>query len=161
MPVTQSNKNILIYLLIFISFALFSAFIVEYGLEHKPCKLCLYQRVPYFISIILISAIFFIKKYDRILLILLFFTFIGSGMLEFYHFGIEQGFFKESLSCATESMSRSLTKEEIIQQLKENSLSCKDVSFKILGFSLAAINTIFSIILSVIFLMLFLNHGKN
>ena len=161
MPLTQLNKKNLISLLIFISFLLFLAFLIEYGLGHEPCKLCLYQRIPYFISIILIGGIFFIKKYEKTILILLFFTFIVSGILAFYHFGIEQGFFKESLSCATESASGTLTKEEILQQLKESNISCKDVSFKILGFSLAAINTIFSIILSVIFLKLFLNHGKN
>ena len=87
--------------------------------------------------------------------------FVGSAVLAFYHFGIEQGFFKESLSCTTESVSETLTKEEILQQLKENNISCKDVSFKILGFSLAAINTIFSIILSVIFIRLFTNYENN
>jgi len=48
-----------------------------------------------------------------------------------------------------------------LEQIKQNNISCKDVSFKILGLSLAAINTIFSLILSVIFIKLFLNYGKN
>ena len=161
MPLTQFNKKILISLLIFISFLLFLAFLIEYGLGHEPCKLCLYQRIPYFISIILIGGIFFIKKYEKTILILLFFTFIVSGILAFYHFGIEQGFFNESLACTTGDLSKILSKEELLEQLKQQNISCKDVSFRVLGLSLAAINTIFSLALSVIFVRLFVNYEKN
>ena len=81
--------------------------------------------------------------------------------MAFYHFGIEQGFFKETLVCKTGNLSENLSKEEVLEQLKQNTVGCKDVSFRILGFSLAAINTIFSIILSGIFIILFKNYGKN
>ena len=103
----------------------------------------------------------FIKKYERITLLILFLVFISSAALAFYHFGIEQGFFNEPLACTTSDLSKTLSKEQLVEQLKQNSISCKDVSFKILGLSLAAINTIFSFILSVIFIKLFLNYGKN
>ena len=86
---------------------------------------------------------------------------MSSAALAFYHFGIEQGFFNESLACTAGDLSKTLTKEELLQQLKQNTISCKDVSFKILGFSLASINSIISLILSVIFLRLFTNYGKN
>ena len=86
---------------------------------------------------------------------------MSSAVLAFYHFGIEQGFFSESLACATGDLSETLSKEELLEQLKQNSISCKDVSFRILGLSLAAINTIFSLVLSVIFIRLFINYGKN
>ena len=159
--VKQVNKRILLILLIFFSLILVSAFLIEYKLGHQPCKLCIYQRIPYFLAILLIVKIFFIKKYEKITLLILFFIFIGSTALAFYHFGIEQGFFKESLACATTDLSENLTKEELLKRLSENIISCKDVSFKILGFSLAAINTIFSIVLSVIFIRLFINYEKN
>jgi len=86
---------------------------------------------------------------------------MSSTALAFYHFGIEQGFFSESLACATGDLSKTLSKEELLQQLKQNSISCKDVSFRILGLSLAAINTIFSLVLSFIFLRLFMNYEKK
>ena len=86
---------------------------------------------------------------------------MSSTALAFYHFGIEQGFFSESLACTTGDISKTLSKEELLQQLKQNNISCKDVSFRILGLSLAAINTIFSLVLSVIFIRLFMNYGKN
>ena len=103
----------------------------------------------------------FIKKYERITLLILFLVFISSTALAFYHFGIEQGFFSEALVCATGDLSKTLSKAELLQQLKQNSISCKDVSFRILGLSLAAINSIFSLVLSVIFIRLFMNYGKN
>ena len=157
----QKNDIFLIVILAFISLTIISALIVQYWLGHEPCRLCLYERIPYFLSILLITKIFFIKKYERITLLILFLVFMSSTVLAFYHFGIEQGFFSESLACTTGDLSKTLSKEELLEQLKQNSISCKNVSFRILGLSLAAINTIFSLVLSVIFTRLFINYGKN
>ena len=157
----QSNNIFLVVILAIISLTIISALIIQYWLGHDPCKLCLYERIPYFLSMLLIIKIIFIKKYERIILLILFLVFMSSTTLAFYHFGIEQGFFSESLACTTGDLSKTLSKEELLEQLKQNRISCKDVSFRILGFSLAAINTIFSLILSVIFIMLFLNYEKN
>ena len=157
----QINKKFIFSLLVFTSLVLVSAFIIEYRLGHEPCKLCLYERIPYFLSMLLIIKMLFIKKYERVTLLILFLVFISSTALAFYHFGIEQGFFSESLVCATGDLSKTLSKAELLQQLKQNSISCKDVNFRILGLSLAAINTVFSLILSVIFMRMFMNYGKN
>ena len=157
----QSNNIFLIVIFAIISLAVTSALIIQYWLGHEPCKLCLYQRIPYFLAILLIIKIFFFKKYEKITLLILSLIFIGSAALAFYHFGIEQGFFNESLACTAPDVSKTLSKEQLMELLKQNSVSCKDVSFKILGLSLAAINTIFSFLLSVIFIKLFLNYGKD
>ena len=155
------NKKFIFSVLVFTSLVLVSAFIIEYQLGHEPCKLCLYERIPYFLSMLLIIKMLFIKKYERVTLLILFLVFISSTALAFYHFGIEQGFFSESLVCATGDLSKTLSKAELLQLLKQNSISCKDVSFRILGLSLAAINTVFSLILSVIFMRMFIHYGKN
>tara|TARA_B100001750_G_C15044687_1_gene368393 strand:+ start:21 stop:503 length:483 start_codon:yes stop_codon:yes gene_type:complete len=157
----QINRKIIISILTFILIILIFAFVIEYKLGHQPCKLCFYERVPYFLSIFLILKILFIRGYEKITLLILSIVFVFSSVLAFYHFGIEQGFFKESLVCKTESLSENLSKKELLQQLKQNSVSCKDVSFRILGLSLAAINTIFSLILSFVFIKLFMNCRKN
>ena len=157
----QLNKKFLFAILIFISLVLIFAFIFEYKLGHQPCKLCLYQRVPYFLSILLITKIFFIKGYEKITLSILSLVFIASALLAFYHFGIEQGFFNESLVCAPNKLSETLTKNELLEQIKQNTISCKNVSFKIFGFSLATINAIFSFFLSVIFIQMFIKYEKN
>ena len=157
----QINKKILISILIFVSLILTSAFIIQYELGHEPCKLCLYERIPYFLSILLIMKIFFIRGYEKITLLILSLVFVVSSVLAFYHFGIEQGFFNESLACTAKNLSETLSKEQILEQLKQSTISCKNVSFKMFGFSLAAINSIFSFILSVIFIRLFINYEKN
>ena len=157
----QVNNIFLIVILAIISFTIISALIIQYWLGHEPCKLCLYERIPYFLSMLLIIKIIFIKKYEKITLLIQFLVFTSSAFLAFYHFGIEQGFFSESLACTSGDLSKTLSKEELLQQLKLNSISCKDVSFRILGLSLAAINTIFSLILSAIFMRMFINYGKN
>ena len=157
----QTNNIFLIVILAIISLMIISALIIQYWLGHEPCKLCLYQRIPYFLSMLLIIKILFIKKYEKITLLILFLVFMSGAALAFYHFGIEQGFFNESLACTAGDIPKTLSKEELLQQLKQNSITCKDVSFRILGLSLAAINTIFSLILSVIFIRLFMNYEKN
>ena len=157
----KNNNILLIFILVIISLSAISAFIIQYWLGHEPCKLCLYERIPYFLSILLIVKILFIKKYEKITLLILSLVFIISACLAFYHFGIEEGFFKESLACTTENLSENLTKDELLEKLSQNAISCKDVGFRVFGFSLAAINTILSLILSAIFIKLFMNYGKN
>ena len=157
----RENNLILIVILFFVSLVLISAFVIEYMLGHQPCKLCLFERIPYILSILLIIKILFFKKYEKITLFILFLIFIASAVLAFYHFGIEQGFFSESFVCKAGDLTGTLSKEQLLEQLKQNTISCKDVNFRIFGLSLAAINTIFSLILSAIFIGLFFNYGKN
>ena len=159
--IQQINKKILFSIFFFILTVTISAFVIEYQFNYQPCKLCLYERIPYLLSIALIIKIFFIKKHQKITLLILSLIFFISSILAFYHFGIEQGFFKESSVCTTKDLSEALTKEEILEQLNKNIISCKDVSFVIFGLSLATINTIFSVCLSVIFAKLFVDYGKN
>ena len=157
----QINKKFLFTILIFISLVLISAFVIEHRLGHQPCKLCFYERIPYFLSILLIIKIFLIKSYEKITLLILSLVFLISSILAFYHLGIEQGFFNESFGCSTGNLSEILSKEQLLEEIKQNTVSCKDVSFEILGFSLAAINTVFSFFLSVIFIRLFVTYEKN
>ena len=157
----QLNNVLLIFILAIISLTIITALIIQYWLGHEPCKLCIYERIPYFLSILLLIKILLFKKNEKITLLILSLVFVSSSALAFYHFGIEQGFFNESLVCKAEDLSKILSKEQLLEQLKQNSVSCKDVSFRILGLSLAAINTIFSLFLSVIFIKLFLIYEKN
>ena len=157
----KANNTLLIFIFFIISASLIAAFIIQYGLGHQPCKLCLYERIPYILSIFLILEIIFFKKKVKITLLLLSLIFIISTVLAFYHFGIEQGFFPESFVCESKNSSQTLSKEQLLEELKQNTISCKNVSFKILGLSLASINSIFSLILSAIFIRLFLNYEKN
>ena len=157
----KTNNIVLIFILIIISISLIATFIIQYYLGHQPCKLCIYERIPYILSIFLLLEIIFFKKNIKITLLLLAITFFISTILALYHLGIEQGIIKESFVCESKNISEALSKEQLLEQLKQNNISCKDVSFTILGLSLASINSAFSLVLSVIFIRLFKNYGKD
>ena len=141
------NKFILSTVLIFSIFALITAYFIQYILGHEPCNLCLIERIPYFTAVALIS-----------LIVGLFFIF--GAIISFYHFGIEQGFFKESLVCDLGD-NKAVSAKDLLKQLEKEIISCKDVSFKILGLSLATFNTIISTIISVIMLKIVIIYDKN
>ena len=155
------NKTILNLILIFSIFAILAAYFIQYVLGHNPCNLCLIERIPYIFSIIIISICLFAQKYEKITLIILSLTFFTAALLSFYHFGIEQGFIKESLVCDLNNPNKELSKEALLNQLKEMPISCKDVTFKIFGLSLATFNIFISIILSAITIKIFLDYEKN
>ena len=161
MATKQKNKLFLISVLSFIFFVLLLAFIIQYRLDHQPCKLCVYERIPYFLSALLIIKILLFNKNEKITLLIISLIFFISCLLSFYHFGIEQGFFKESPVCSLNNEINNLTKEDLLKELKKETISCKDVDFTLFGLSLATINTIISFILSVITLKIFFNYEKN
>ena len=157
------NYKIDTYLNIILSISLFSiisAFFIEFILGHQPCNLCLIQRIPYGLSIILIILNFFIRKNTQFIIILLIFTFSFSFIISFYHFGIEQGFFEESTVCGLKNVSENISKEELLKQLQVKAVSCKDVTFRIFGFSLTTINIIISLLLLFLLTKIFTNYEK-
>ena len=159
--IDKKYNSILTIVFFLLILSLVSAFIIEYGLGHEPCKLCIYQRYPYFISILLLMSIFVLKKNIKIHFVVLSIVFFFGAIVAFYHFGIEQGFFEESTVCTANNLDQILSKEDLLKQLKQNTISCKDVTFRFLGLSLASINTIFSLILSYIFFAMFKNYENN
>ena len=155
------NKKMLNLILLFSIFALFAAYFIQYVLKHQPCNLCLVERIPYILSIIVVSICLFTKKFEKFSLIILGIIFFFATLVATYHFGIEQGFIKESLVCNLNNESNNLSKEALLNQLKEMPVSCKDVTFKIFGLSLATFNIFISLILCIINIKLFLNYEKN
>ena len=155
------NKLLLNGVLIFSVFALIAAYFIEYILDHKPCNLRSIERIPYLASIILISLIFILNKYEKTISLIVGLFFAFGAIVSFYHFGIEQEFFDESLVCNLGNNSEALSSEDLLKELKKNTVSCKDVTFALFGLSLATFNTIISLIISVIMLRIFINYDKN
>jgi disulfide bond formation protein DsbB len=155
------NKIIFNLILLFSISALISAFFIQYVLKHQPCNLCLIERIPYFLSILVILICLFTKKFEKISLIILSLIFFSATLISFYHFAIEQGFIEESLVCELNNKNDNLSKEALLNQLKEMPVSCKDVTFKIFGLSLATLNIFITLILGVITTKLFLTYEKN
>ena len=148
-------------ILLFSFISLISAYFIEYVLGYQPCNLCLIERIPYGLSIILIITILVLKKNQKFLVLLLILTFIFSLAISFYHYGIEQGFFQESTVCGVRDFNENITKEDLLRQLNEKTVSCKDVTFRILGLSLTSINIVISLIFIITLLKIFIRYEKN
>ena len=148
--------------LIFIisSVSIISAYYIELVLGHQPCNLCLIERIPYGFSIILIVINHIFKKNEKFFILLLILVFVFSFMISTYHFGVEQGFFKESAVCGLKNTSELISKEELLIQLSKITVSCKDVTFRIFGLSLTTINILLSLFLVVISIKTFVNYEK-
>ncbi len=140
--------------------SIIAAFFIEYVLRHQPCNLCLLQRIPYGLSIFLIILNYLIKKNVQFIILLLIILFSFSFLISFYHFGIEQGIFSESSVCGLNSVSEIISKEEILKQLNEKNISCKDVTFRIFGLSLTTFNMFISFFLSILLTYIFRNYDK-
>ena len=153
--------NTYLKIIFFISLiSILSALFIEHFLGHQPCNLCLMQRIPYGLSIILIFLNYFLKKDQKFIVMLLALIFSFSFVISFYHFGIEQGFFKESAVCTMENNSNIISKEEILKQLQVKIVSCKDVTFRIFGFSLTTLNMFINLILILITSKIFIDYEK-
>ena len=140
--------------------SIISAFFIEFVLGHQPCNLCLIQRIPYGLSIILIAINYFQRQNEKFIILLLILVFSFSFLISFYHFGIEQGFFEESAVCSMKNTTNFISKEELLKQLQVKTISCKDVTFRIFGFSLTTFNIIISLILVVLLSKIFVNYEK-
>ena len=147
--------NYLQFLLISNILILGSALIIEYVFGYKPCNLCLIERIPYGLSIIILIVNYNFKRNQIFYSVLLVLVFSFSIIISIYHFGIEQGFIDESTLCVSENLNL-LTKEEVLESLKELNVSCKNVAFKILGLSLTTYNIIISILMLLISLKIYL-----
>ena len=154
----KTTLNIIFYISIF---ALSSAYFIEYILDYKPCNLCLIERLPYFLAIIIIFLGQSFNRGKKFIFISLSLIFASATILSLYHVRIEQGFFKESLVCVANNEVNILNKEDLLKKFQKTTVSCKDVEFTLFGLSLATINVIISLILSVITFKLFLNYEKN
>ena len=156
-----SKKNLFtgIFLISFI--ALISAYFIEYVLGHQPCNLCVYERIPYFLAILIVLINYKYNKLEKYLILSLAIIFFISTILSLYHLGIEQGFIEESLLCDLEKGANILDKEEILKQLQQKNVSCKDVTFQIFGLSLTSYNIIISLLLTIILTRFYFEYEKS
>ena len=158
----ENSKNLLIKLIFLISvIALVSAFFIEYVLGHQPCNLCILERIPYLLAIIIILLNFKFSHYEKFFILLLSIVFLVGAIISIYHLGIEQGFVQESLVCDLKSGSNLLSKEEILKQLQEKNVSCKDVTFKIFGLSLTSYNILISLLITIGAGKIYFDYDKN
>ena len=152
----MSDQNIKKFYIIIFTLSFFSlaaAFYIEYILGFKPCILCIYQRIPYAIALLISLTVFFIGN-RNILLIILGLTFLAGILLSGYHVSIEKGFIEPIFSCTGENI-KAIKKGEILKSLNNIKPDCKDVDFSIFGVSLATLNFIISFVLTLVIVYIF------
>ena len=158
MNIFLNKKKFYIFIFIYSLLAIFFALYVEYILQYEPCKLCLYQRIPYIVAIF-ISFIGYNYFKNKKILILILIVFSASSLISGYHYGIENNIFEEFSGCSGNAIGIT-NKTELLQSLNKNIKSCKDVSYKIFGLSLAGINFILSILITIYTLKTLLYEKK-
>jgi len=158
MNIFLNKKKFYLFILFYSLFAIFFALYVEYILQYKPCKLCLYQRVPYIIAIFISFVGYNYFKNNKIL-ILIVIIFSISALISGYHFGIENNIFEEFSGCTTKSLEIT-DKSELLKSLNNNISNCKDVNYKLFGISLAGINLFLSLLIVFYSLKIFF-YEKN
>ena len=156
------NKLITTKLVFILSIvALASAFFIEHVLGHQPCNLCILERIPYLLAIIIILLNYKFIHLEKYFLLALTLIFLVATALSLYHLGIEQGFIKESLVCDLNNGSNLMSKEDILKQLQQKNVSCQDVTFKIFGLSLTTYNILISLVISVSTAKIYFNYDKS
>ena len=156
-----SKKNLFTVIFLISFIALVSAYFIEYILGHQPCNLCLYERIPYFLAILIVLINYKYNKLEKYLILSLAIIFLIATILSLYHLGIEQGFIQESLLCDLEKGANILDKDEILKQLQQKNISCKDVTFQIFGLSLTSYNIIISILLAITLIRFYFGYENS
>ena len=128
---------------------LMSAYAIQYILGYQPCNLCLIERIPYGLAIIILILNYTFSKDEIFYIVLLLLIYFFSIIISIYHLGIEQGFIEESTICVSKNL-EIITKEEILKSLQNLNISCKNVAFKFLGLSLTTYNIIISLFMFLI-----------
>ncbi len=153
------KKKIILNTLIILSFISLSvAYFIEFILGHEPCNLCKIERIPYIGTIILGFFFIFINKWEKIILLLIFILFAFGAIISTYHVGIEQNIFNESLLCELGLNNKIQNPDDLLKTLENTPISCKDVTFRVFGLSLATFNAFLSAIISYILLKLILKN---
>ena len=140
--------------------SILSAYFIEYILGYQPCNLCLIERIPFGLSVFLLILNYILRKNEQFIILLLILIFAFSLIISTYHFSIEQGFLDESAVCGLQNASDIISKDELLKQLQLKTISCKDVTFRVFGFSLTMINIVISLVLVILLIKIFKNYEK-
>ena len=154
-----NTKNIFKFLLLVQILILFSVYYIEYVMDIYACKLCKYQRLPFFFNLAFLFLLIFNKdRFFYFLYVLIISVVINIG-ISFYHVGIEREFFTENQICISKKNPKN--EKDLLNQLINNQKNgCKEVKFKLFKLSLSELN----LITNVVFLLIcghIIRHEKK
>ena len=154
------KKDYLLIIFILCITTLSAAYVLQYILGYQPCNLCIIERIPYWLAIVILILNYKFKKNYIFYNVLLLQIFTFSIIISLYHLGIEQGLVVESEVCLSENLDL-LNKENILDSLKILRVSCKDVTIRIFGLSLTTYNMLVSLLLLLISIKIYLNKNND
>ena len=144
-----NSKNIFLLAVLFSIFAILSAFFMQYVLGHAPCKLCTYQRIPYYIIILVGLITLFFPKIIKLTSILLIFLLLAEFLVSNYHT-------LSTYEVISYSGCQSAEIPNDINQLKEALMSdtlivnCSNANLKYFGIPLSIYNSFFSLMFLIV-----------
>ena len=144
-----NSKNIFFLAVLFSIFAILSAFFMQYVLGHDPCKLCTYQRIPYYIIILVGLITLFFPKIIKLTSFLLIFLLLAEFLVSNYHT-------LSTYEVISYSGCQSAEIPNDINQLKEALMSdtlivnCSNANLKYFGIPLSIYNSFFSLMFLIV-----------
>ena len=154
-----SSKNIFRFLILAQVLILFSVYYIEYAMNIYACKLCKYQRLPFFFNILLLFFLILNKNRFFYFLYVLCISIVINISVAFYHVGIEREFFTENQVCI--SKKTPTNEKDLLDQLVNKQKSgCKEVKFKLFKLSLSELNLIANIVFLLICVHIIRNEKK-
>ena len=144
-----NSKNIFFLVVLFSIFAISSALFMQYVLGHAPCKLCTYQRIPYYLIILIGLITFFFPKIIKLTFFLIIFLLLAEFFAANYHT-------LSTYEIISYSGCQSAEIPSDINQLKEALMSdtlivnCSNANLKYFGIPLSIYNSFFSLMFLIV-----------
>ena len=154
-------KEFYFHIIFLISFLiLISVYIIEFFFDLPPCKLCIYQRIPYFIMIF--ANLLFIKfKFQKKFVLCNTILFSLSAFISLFHSLVERGIVNYELGCT--SSNQEFSNIEDLRAFLEQVpiVKCNEILFSLYGLSFANMNFLISLFFAIISVYLFKSYGRK
>lgn len=124
---------------------------LQFGWGFQPCILCIWQRVPYGLMLLVgVAAVMWrpAGKHTRILLALCALLMLAETGVAIFHTGVERHWWLGTSSCSNRPLGGGSAKDLREQLLNMGVARCDEISWSLFGLSLANYNIIFALMLA-------------
>lgn len=130
--------------------ALAGAYFFQYVVGLQPCMLCLYQRAPHALEILMGLGAFMLARKGRtkqaaFIILLCSVLYFAEATIAFYHAGVEQHWWVSFLEACSNPMMSNNPAELLSMIEKAESIRCDAVPWSLLGISMAGYNALLSL----------------
>lgn len=127
------------------------AYFIEYVIQVPPCRLCIYQRLPYwflfFVSLVAITLKSRACGIDyKVICKLAFLAYFIGFAISFFHLGVENGWFNYKSSCAFNRNTFSTFAEYKAFIESADLVFCDVKQVTLLGATMATYNSVYNLL---------------